>query len=321
MSRATKKSIRLLVCLPAFLGLLASLLSACQLQGDTPGAYSGTLVLEGRHEYQGDTMLPGALVVLDGEVVLGPGARVAGPAFLIGGSLSLNGEILGDVSAIGGSLNVGPQARVEGDLRVGNAELNISPGAVVVGESLTGTSSGLQPNELFAERPLRDQIVWLVVESVLLACAAYLVARFAPGPLAHVRHAAVGHPIVSAAMGLLAGIVGLILLIVIAYTLILIPVTLIGFLAGFLAIGYGWIGIGAATGSGLAGWRNWAISMPQTVFLGTLAFMLALNLFTLLPVVGDLAGIASAAIALGAVVLTRFGLREFVPEMGSGEEG
>ena len=300
---------------PAFLALLTLLLAACQPKGDNPGAYSGTVVLEGSHVYtQGET-LPGALVVLDGEATIASGARVAGPVFLIGGSLVIDGRFSGDVTAVGGRLLIGPGAQIEGNLRVGNARLDLSPEADVAGETLVGSSSGVLPADLFPERSFREELAWLLPEALLLACGAYLAARFAPKPLARVSRAATSHPVVAAAMGLLAGIVGLILLVVIAYTLILIPVTLIGFLAGFLAIGYGWVGIGAAVGDRLRSWRKMSISRYQAAFLGTLAFMLALNLISLLPVIGDVISIASAAVSLGAVVLTRFGLREFIPEM------
>ena len=300
---------------PAFLALLGLLLAACQPEGDNPGAYSGTLVLEGSHVYMQGETLPGALIVLDGEATIASGACVAGPVFLIGGSLAIDGRVSGDVTAVGGQLLIGPDAQIEGDLRAAKARLDLPPGADVVGQTLVGPSSGLQPGDLFPERSIRDRLAWLLPEALLLACAAYLAARYAPKPLARVRRAAIGHPVVAAAMGLLAGIVGLILLVVIAYTLILIPVTLIGFLVGFLSIGYGWIGIGAAVGVDLVSWRKTSISPYQAALLGTLAFMLALNLISLLPVIGDVISIASAAISLGAVVLTRFGLREFVPEM------
>lgn len=290
------------------------LLSACQAGEVNSGAYSGTLVLEGSHTYaEGDT-LPGVLVMLGGEVTLQPGARVDGQVFLLGGSLNVEGQVERDISAIGGELTLGPGAVVGGDVRVGSGELRRSPQAAVQGKVLTGAASGVEPGDLFPERSLGQRLIWLIPEALILAGLAYLAASYIPRPVSRVKRAAVGHPVVSIAMGLLAGIVLPVLLVVMAFTLILIPVTLLGLVVGFLAIGYGWVGIGTAVGHRLATWRNWALRPPASAFLGTLVFMLVVNLVALIPAVGSLVSLLTATTGLGAVLLTRFGLREFVPE-------
>jgi hypothetical protein len=297
----------LILCVPL-------LLSACAAQGAPGGAYSGTLVLEGRHVYGPETVLPGVLIVVDGEVELEAGARVAGPAFLLGGVLDIGGEVEGDVSAIGGRLVVDPGARIRGDLRVGSRDPDVSPQAVIEGQVLAGAASGVEPEDLFPERSLQTELIWLLPEALALGGLAYLAVRFAPRATARVSRAAAGHPVVSAAMGLLASLVGLVFLVVIAFTLILIPVTLLGLLAGFLAIGFGWIGIGVAAGRRMDGKLRRSLSPGASAFWGTFLFMLLLNLLALLPYVGDWVDMLAAVLSLGAVLLTRFGLREFVPD-------
>jgi hypothetical protein len=289
-------------------------LTACAAESQPRGAYSGTLVLEGRHLYGPEAVLPGALIVVDGEVELEAGGRVAGPVFLLGGVLRIEGEVNGDVSAIGGRLVVEPGARILGDLRVGSGDPDLSPQAVIVGQVLTGTASGVELEDLFPEHSLRTELIWLLPEALALAGLAYLAARFAPRATARVSRAAAGHPVVSAAMGLLASLVGLIFLVVIAFTLILIPVTLLGLLVGFLAIGYGWIGIGVVVGRRVEGKWNRSLSPAASAFWGTFLFMLLLNLLSLLPYAGDWIYMLAAVLSLGAVLLTRFGLREFIPD-------
>ncbi len=71
----------------ALLSLLFLLLSACTPEQAQAGAYSGTLVLEGRHVYPAGTTLPGALIVLGGEAVIAGGAQVDGLS-LPGGRLA-----------------------------------------------------------------------------------------------------------------------------------------------------------------------------------------------------------------------------------------
>ena len=48
-------------------------------------------------------------------------------------------------------------------------------------------------------------------------------------------------------------------------------------------------------------------------FLGTLVFMILIDLISIIPFVGSLIALLAVTIGLGAVMLTRFGLREFVP--------
>jgi hypothetical protein len=48
-------------------------------------------------------------------------------------------------------------------------------------------------------------------------------------------------------------------------------------------------------------------------FFGMLVFMFGLELLSLIPAIGSLLGMAVAVIGLGAVSLTRFGSRQFVP--------
>ena len=292
--------------------VLAAGLSACTAGGET-GAYSGTLVLEGSHHYSPGAVLPGLFLVLDGEAALAAGARVDGPVFLMGGRLVIDGTVNGEVSVIGGSLEVGPQAEITGDLRVGNGKLELSPSARLHGQTLTGAASGLEPEQLFPSSSVETRLAWLLPQALLFGAAAALAQRFLPAPARRVRRAAVGHPLVSGAMGLLAGLVGLILLVVLAFTLILIPVTLLGFILGVLAVGWGWIGIGLEAGAWLrARWKpSW--SPLQAAFAGAFLFSVVLNLCTLLPLAGSYLGLCAAALSLGAVTLTRFGLRDFTP--------
>jgi hypothetical protein len=297
------------------LGLMAIFwLTACQPEGRAAGAYSATLVLEGFHSYMSGDSLPGALVVLDGQVELGEGARVDGAVFLFGGELIINGQVTGDVSAIGGNLVIGPGAEIGGNLRAGSGKLQLSPHAQVNGRVLTGPASGVELDDLFPERSRREQLIRIVPLAFLMAVLSYLGATLVPRPLERVMRAATRHPVVSAAMGLLVGIVAPVFLIVMAYTLILIPVTVIGILLGILVVGFGQIALGVWAGRILERLARWRLRPPISAFLGAFTFRVILGLLALIPAAGSLLELLVAIIVLGAVTLTRFGLREFVPE-------
>jgi hypothetical protein len=296
------------------------LLSACQADSASSGAISGTLVADGSHSYGDGVNLPGVLVILDGQVNLEEGSRLLGSVFQLGGVLTINGTIEGDVSTIGGQVALGETAQVNGDLRVGGGELIRSDKALVRGRVLTGAASGLEPGDIFPQLDWRSELLRSLPGSFLLAVLAYLAIRYAPSQVERVMQAGIKHPAVSTAMGLLGGVVGLVLLVVMAFTLILLPVTLLGLVLGFLSIGYGLIGIGLAAGRFLDSKFSWKRSSPASAFIGTLAFSLLLNGIALLPYIGDLIVLIALSTALGAVLLTRFGLREFVPEsLTSGE--
>jgi cytoskeletal protein CcmA (bactofilin family) len=288
-------------------------LSACQSTDAESGILSATLVFDGSHTFTSGDVVDGALLILDGQVSVDEGARVEGSVFMVAGEASVGGVVGGDVSVIGGRMTVNPEAEILGDLRAGNAELLLSSGARIRGEVLTGGSSGLEPEALFPERPLERELFLAVLQAILLALVSLAVVRFIPGPADRVMEAALRHPIVSAAMGVLVAVVGLVLFVIMAFTLILIPVSVIGVMVGFFSVGYGWIGIGIRIGRWFRDWRGWENRPGMQAFVGTLLLVLPLNLVALIPYIGDVINLLLISISLGAVILTRFGLREFVP--------
>jgi hypothetical protein len=277
------------------------------------GAYSGTLILEGRHTYSVGEVLKGVFLVVDGEAVLDRGARVEGPVYMLGGSATINSQVDQDVSVIGGNLTVGPDAMIGGDLRVGSGRLDLSPQATVKGSVLKGPASDVQLEDIFPRVSPKERLVQLLPWTLVLAFLAYLSAVYVPLPVARISQAEIKHPVVCAAMGILVGIVGPILLVFMAFTVILIPTTLIGLLIGALTVAYGWIGFGQAFGRWLTGKLNLEVGRAGGAFLGTLVFMILIDLLSIIPVVGSLIALLAITIGLGAVMLTRFGLREFVP--------
>jgi hypothetical protein len=277
------------------------------------GAYNGTLILEGRHVYGPGEVLNGVFLVVDGEAVLEQGARVKGPVYMLGGSAMINSQVDQDVSVIGGNLTVGPNAMIGGDLRVGSGELDLSPQTTVKGSVLKGPASDVQLEDIFPRASPGERLVQLLPWALVLAFLAYLSAVYVPLPVARISQAETKHPVVCAAMGILAGIVGPVLLVFMAFTVILIPATLIGLVIGALTVAYGWIGFGAAFGRWLVGRLNLQVGRAGSAFVGTLVFMILIDLISIIPFVGSWVTLLAITIGLGAVMLTRFGLREFVP--------
>ncbi len=288
--------------------LLALLTTGCQDQE----VYSITLIRGGTHTLRPGDTVSGEIIVVDGEVLLDQGAQVTGSLFMLGGSVEINGAVAGDATLVGGDLRLGPQARVGGSVNVGGGSFERSPGATISGTVETGS---VQVPSLPGGRdqPLAEQVLWSLGQSLLLALLALLFVRFTPGPSLRTARAIKEHPVDSGAMGLLVFLVAPALLVMMAFTILLIPLALLGILVFALLVAYGWAAIGLLIGRLLARRLRWKLSPPAAAFLGTLLLILAVDALSELPLLGIVPLALSAAVGLGAVLLTRFGLRIYVP--------
>ena len=291
------------------LALIAAL--ACSAAGFAQGLLRGTLVFEGDHRL---AVREGFVLVLDGRATLPADARVAGAVVVLGGALALEGMVAGDVFHLGGDLALGVGARVEGRLVAAGGELRIAPGAAVAGGVLRDLEAA---SELVRAPPtLADRLVRGVVQLALLVLSALVLARWAPRPLDRTVEALARHPVVAVAMGALSALVGLVLLVAMVATVVLIPVALVGGAGFAVAIAVGWLAWGALIGRALAR-RGWVPDGPVAVAAGTAAYAVAQALVGAVPWIGGAAALLASVAALGAVVLTGFGVRRFVPDGGA----
>jgi hypothetical protein len=103
------------------------------------------------------------------------------------------------------------------------------------------------------------------------------------------------------------------LLIVLAITIILSPVSLLAAVLLVVAGVFGWIAIGKEVGDRLAKAFKWDLHPAASAGLGTLSLSLVVGGIGLIPCLGWMVAFVVVAIALGAVLLTRFGSREYAP--------
>lgn len=287
--------------------LLLLLLTGCSAEG----LYSLTVITDGQHELAGDVQ--GDLLVLGGAATLAEGATVDGNVHLLLGDLLVLGEIRGDVAFLNGRLHLGPAARIDGDLNLGGGAYSAAPGAVIAGRIDTGAGVSLPSAPQRATSNLWATLGRGLVGGLLLGLAAATLARYRPAGIRRVGEAATQHTLVSLAMGALVGLVGVSLLVTMAYTVVLIPVTLLGLFVLAGAVLYGWIGLGVEVGRLATGALRRPLRPAVAGVGGTLAVVLAVELASLIPVVGGLLTASLALVALGAAALTRLGLRSFTP--------
>ena len=296
------------------IGLLALLLcmALALVACGEDGRYGVTLIAEGTHTVAAGETVHGDVIITGGRLMVLPGGRITSALHIMGGAAEIDGTVDGNVAILSGALRLGSTARVGGDLEIGGGMLDRASSAVVAGQ--INRSIGL-PSAQQQRQSLGEQLGWWLFRTVALAALAVLAVQFLPQPIARVADALVQHPIVAGAMGLLAGVVGLSLLVLMAFTIVLIPLTLLGLLVGGATVVFGWLALGMAVGNWLARWPRWRMAPPTTAFLGTLLALTALDVLNVLPLIGDLLALVVTTAAFGAVVLTRFGTRVFVPDM------
>lgn len=266
--------------------------------------------------------LGGNLFVLSGVVTLEENSRVNGDVFVASGSLRVDGTIGGDLFAASGNVDLGSTARVNGNVNVMAAHLNRAEGAQVGGDVYQGTGGpfiftppvGIKTPALGVRlQPLWD-VLWFILRCFLWAALAVLVVLFLPRPSERIAHAVVAQPFASGGLGCLTVLVAPILLIAIAITIIGIPLSLLGALLLAASWAYGLIALGTEVGRRFAHAAHLEWALPVSAGLGTFALIFVINgINALVPCIGWLVPALVGMIALGAVLLTRYGSSDYPP--------
>lgn len=286
-----------------WLVLVALLLAGCDdaLLGITWVRSDHHVVVDGARQ-------AGALLITGGEVLLAPGSRTDGPVLLLGGGLTIDGLVMGDVLAPGGELRLGPWAAIQGDLGAG-AAFERHPDALVEGEVTLGL--GLPAG---ATRPRGGGGWRVLLQALATAALAAAWARWAPRRLGVMADAAGRHFPVAASLGVLVFLVGSIAAVIMAFTIVLIPATLLVLALGVVAVGTGWAAVGFAIARALAGGplAAWAERPVWLAAFGGFDVALALGIIERVPWVGGSLALLVSLAAMGAVALTGVGGRPFV---------
>ncbi len=267
-------------------------------------------------------VLGGNLFVLSGVVTLEKNSRVNGDVFVASGSLRVDGTVGGDLFAASGNVDLGSTSRVDGNVNVVAANLNRAEGAQVGGDVYQGTGGpfiftppvGVKTPALGVRlQPLWD-VLWFILRCFLWAALAVLVALFLPRPSERVAHAVVAQPLASGGLGCLTVLVVPILLVVVAITIIGIPLSLLGALLLAASWAYGLIALGTEVGKRFAQATHLEWALPVSAGLGTFALIFVINgINVLVPCIGWLVPAFVGMIALGAVLLTRYGASDYPP--------
>jgi hypothetical protein len=257
-------------------------------------------------------------------------STVTGSVILLGGNLTANGTIEGDLIALGGNADLGSSAVVKGNVQLIGGNLSRSPGAIVEGTVQEGPevsgnfpfnfafgSDGFELDPITGLRipsfqnPILDML-WLFARAFIWAVVAVLAALFLAAPISRVGEAAVRQPLPSGGIGCLTLIVVPIVLVLLVFTLICIPISLLGALVLWVAWAYGIVALGTEVGKkiGQLFHQEWAV--PLSAGLGTFLLTLVVNgIGQFVPCFGWVVPLLVGTLATGAVLITRFGSRHY----------
>ena len=295
-----------------FLGLFPLTASAA-----TPGA----IVIGNNYTLDSGQILNDNLIIIGGNVDLKNGSRINGNVILVGGVAEAAGTISGNVWVFGGTMNLASTFVLNGDLTTGSTAINRDPGAKINGQinineiGPTYVIPGqIQVPNLTTNLNPALKVAGFFLRLILWALAAMVLAMFIPNPLNRTSHAAVTQPLISGGMGLLTIIVVPILAVLLAITICLIPVSVVGILLLVIAWLYGLIALGYEVGKRITSGSTVTWHPALSAGLGTLLLMGVLNgVEAVIPCVGWIPKFLIGLVGLGAVLLTQFGMKDYLP--------
>ena len=306
------------------IALLAALvllpLQVAQARGLNDGPiFGGNYTLK-----SGDT-LNEDLVVFGGSVSIEKNARVNGSIILVGGSLTLDGEVSQDVVVVGGAVQLGAETHIHGKLITYGAPVNRDQGAMV--------DSGVIDNPTRPESPVSpaapilpllittitdpiQKAQALIGQSIMLALLSALIAMFMPVHMRRIADAVVAQPFITFGMGLLTlvvfivAIVALALFSVFIITLfVTIPLIAIISIAFAAACVLGWLALGMEVGLRISQMFPRELPVPLAAGLGVFSLSFVILGLGFVPCIGGPLSSLVVFFGLGAVFMTRFGMR------------
>jgi hypothetical protein len=233
---------------------------------------------------------------------------------VFGGSVRVNGRIGHDLVMFGGSVDLGPQADIGHDVAVVGGSVSRDPGARIGHDYIEGAFSAGVVSSLLPSLPELPRLAGLdtafrVSLSVGFVLLALLLQLLFPRQIATARDALDERPFASLGLGCLTAAAGVLLATLLAITVILLPAS-VAIVAGIVA---GWL-LGLAAVIVLIGQRltaalHFRINPIPTLLIGGVLVAVLVNV----PYFGLVFGLLIGSMALGAVVLTRFGTRPHPP--------
>ena len=290
--------------------------SPAYAQGPNPGG--GQVIFGSNYTVESGDTFQGDLVVFGGNVTIEEDAILNGNLVVIGGTIESNGENDGDVVVVGGQISLQETALVAGDVVTVGGQLEQAEGATIEGEVINNVAPDIvlpngripptEPNAPVAPNIPRPninvsfnpfvEVFWIFFWAVVIAAFSMLLSLFWQPQIERTGNVIITQPLMTGAIGLLAFFVGAILF------LTVIPPILVAF-----AWLFGVVAMGAEVGQRFSKAVNQVWSPVLTIGFGTFLLMLVGGAIGLIPCLGGLFLFLLGMVAVGASVVTWFGVR------------
>ena len=287
------------------------------------GLFDGPVIFGGSYTVASGETLNSDLIVFGGFVSVEDGGLVNGSVVLIGGNLTIDGEVNGDVVLIGGLATLGETAIVRQSLATVGAAVERAEGALIEGDIISNPTGFRMGDDRFDSivpitpvMPIEPFFVnnfpfWSILSvfgrAVAMSLLAMLVVLFMAEPTKRVALAATEQPAIAGGLGLLTLFLAPLAVLVLAITIILAPVAILAVLVLLVAMLYGWIALGVEVGARFTKMFKWTWPEPVVAGFGALVLTLISESVGLIPCVGWLAPFVIGTLALGGVIISRFG--------------
>ncbi len=268
-----------------------------------------------------DVVLIGGNLTIDGDIV--------GSVVIIGGNLTISGTTGRDVVVIGGQLLLTETSVVNGNVVTMGGQVTKEPGAEVVGNIVNNAPPIDVPNvpnvpnipnvpnvpnvpnspDINVNINPFWEIAGVVGRALAVAAIAMLLTLFLQPQLERVADTLTRQPVMAGGFGLLALIVTPLAMIIMIVTILLIPIAVIVVLLIPLAWLFGIIALGQEVGDRFTRAINQTWAPVLATGFGTFLLLLVGGFVGLIPCVGWLVQLLIGVVAVGAVAMTWFGTR------------
>jgi cytoskeletal protein CcmA (bactofilin family) len=254
----------------------------------------GTVEVGSAAAISGDAALAGGSITVEGSI--------KGNLHAAGGQVRINGPVAGDASIAAGTLELGPDARIDGKLVFRGEELRRDPAAQV-----TGGVEHRQGRTRLHARTTAERFTHGWIWSAGLMVLAALIAAALPGASRRMAQELRERPWITPLLGFVALTSIPIAAVLVMITVIGIPVGLLALIgyAALLLVGYVWVAV-------VVGGMLLDRVRPETAALtawragAAVLAMLALAVLVRMPFVGHLVGLAALVVGVGMIVAVVF---------------
>jgi hypothetical protein len=299
----------------------------------------GTVIFNEDYQLSEGDVQQGDVIVFNGDLDLRADSRVEGTVVVWNGDATVEGTITGDLVVSGGTITLGQEAMVAGNVVCSwGCDLVQEEGAQIGGEAVQGLMVEVLGTEWLRDLSIRFPtavpfqasgglnvvgyilgVLRTAFGVLVVTILAALVRAMWPDQTSRVCAAIVREPVAAAGFGLLTAIVGGAGIAVLAITICLSLFALLGGLALVAAGLLGWGCLGAIVGERLLAALNVDnVAPPWAAALGTFLISVLSAGGSVLPVIGCCLGaggwlvsLIAGSVGLGAVVVTRFGTTEY----------